>query len=312
LNSIKVKVDRFDFAVKRTAPFSANLLEIDGLENPPCRAANLNMELTLQSCAENADIVTMKIAGKTKAISVVLGILILMPLFQNMSLVDFKKLDIANVDEAARRDQARELLGVSYQRSFARKLEGRDYLNYLIYRKFEQTLGAKWQSRIPKIVQTLVSDSQEQGYDPIFILAVIQTESRFNADTVGSVGEIGLMQIRPETAKWIAQQNDEPWAGRQSLFDPVTNIHFGILYFSYLRAQFPHEAYHYLPAYNMGPTNMRRVQRSLASIDESGHVQKREYAMRVMRNYALIYEQMFAQQMEVQATASAEVESTTL
>ncbi|WP_370931843.1 lytic transglycosylase domain-containing protein [Bartonella sp. DGB1] len=55
--------------------------------------------------------------------------------------------------------------------------------------------------------------------------AVIRYESSYNPKAVGGVGEIGLMQIRPETAKFMGYKGTT--AG---LYDPETNIRYGVKY----------------------------------------------------------------------------------
>ncbi|RUM08237.1 lytic transglycosylase domain-containing protein [Rhizobium chutanense] len=55
--------------------------------------------------------------------------------------------------------------------------------------------------------------------------AVIRVESNFNPKARGSAGEIGLMQIKPATARMMG------YAGtRKGLFDPETNIKYGMKY----------------------------------------------------------------------------------
>jgi soluble lytic murein transglycosylase-like protein len=57
--------------------------------------------------------------------------------------------------------------------------------------------------------------------------AVVHVESDYNPATIGGVGEIGLMQIRPETAAMLGFKgnNDE-------LARPEVNIHYGVIYLS--------------------------------------------------------------------------------
>ena len=55
--------------------------------------------------------------------------------------------------------------------------------------------------------------------------AVIGIESNYRPDTRGSAGEIGLMQIKPATARMMG------YSGSASgLFDPETNIKYGMKY----------------------------------------------------------------------------------
>ncbi|MFB9951777.1 lytic transglycosylase domain-containing protein [Rhizobium puerariae] len=55
--------------------------------------------------------------------------------------------------------------------------------------------------------------------------AVIQVESNFRPTVRGKAGEIGLMQIKPSTARMMGY--DGPDYG---LYDPETNIRFGMKY----------------------------------------------------------------------------------
>ena len=55
--------------------------------------------------------------------------------------------------------------------------------------------------------------------------AVVQIESGYDRWAVGGVGEIGLMQIRPQTASWLGFKGDAA-----DLFNPRLNIEYGVRY----------------------------------------------------------------------------------
>jgi hypothetical protein len=57
--------------------------------------------------------------------------------------------------------------------------------------------------------------------------AVVFVESGYNSAVVGSVGEIGLMQVRPETAAMLGFRGSNA-----ELAEPGVNIHYGVLYLS--------------------------------------------------------------------------------
>jgi len=90
------------------------------------------------------------------------------------------------------------------------------------------------------------------GFDPVFLLSVIQSESRFNPEAKGLHGEIGLMQILPPTGKWMAEKSGQKWKGPKTLQDNVANIRLGAAYFAFLRDRFDMHARLYIAAYNMG------------------------------------------------------------
>lgn len=55
--------------------------------------------------------------------------------------------------------------------------------------------------------------------------AVIQVESNFQPQTTGSAGEVGLMQIKPATARMMGYTGSV-----KSLYHPETNIKYGMKY----------------------------------------------------------------------------------
>ena len=55
--------------------------------------------------------------------------------------------------------------------------------------------------------------------------AVIRIESNFRADARGSAGEIGLMQIKPSTARMMGYSGST-----KNLYNPDTNIRYGMMY----------------------------------------------------------------------------------
>ncbi|MDK1387037.1 Soluble lytic murein transglycosylase [Ensifer psoraleae] len=60
--------------------------------------------------------------------------------------------------------------------------------------------------------------------------AVVQVESNFDASARGSSGEIGLMQIKPATARMMGYSGSA-----KDLYDPETNIKFGMMYLAKAR-----------------------------------------------------------------------------
>src|SRR5437899_2050163 len=82
------------------------------------------------------------------------------------------------------------------------QIDGRDF----IYKTLVQGLPLAYQGRAELIAYTLISESNKHSLDPLFVLAVIQTESRFNPGARGKHGELGLMQILPESSSWIARR----------------------------------------------------------------------------------------------------------
>lgn len=234
------------------------------------------------------------------------GTVLMVMFFQNMTPVEFSTLNMPPIDENARRDQAQELLGSYYQGSVAQSLEGQKDLNYLVFKKLEGSLSREWKKWIPQITNELISESKKRDMDPIFVLAIIQTESQFNTYAKGTSGEIGLMQILPQTGEWISKKYNIPFTTTNALYDPITNIKIGIAYFALLRSQFESRAHHYVPAYNMGPKNLRKIAREIANegADEKDLLNG-IYGSKVMKNYKLIYQQLVQRRQLDRELASA-------
>ena len=83
------------------------------------------------------------------------------------------------------------------------------------------------------------------------VLAVIRTESDFDADALSSAGAVGLMQLMPDTFCFIRDEKLKESIADNTIFDPDTNIRYGTYYLSYLFEQF-HSWFLALAAYNAG------------------------------------------------------------
>jgi soluble lytic murein transglycosylase-like protein len=133
-----------------------------------------------------------------------------------------------------------------------------DYALYLQART-EEALPSLYKSHSIRVTRALIETANAYRMDPAFLMAVIKQESRFNPEIIGSHGEIGLMQIKPSTAKWIAEKSGRFMSEAQvraMLFDPAENIRFGAAYLNYLRTRFKGRSGRYIEAYNMGAENM--------------------------------------------------------
>lgn len=88
------------------------------------------------------------------------------------------------------------------------------------------------------------------GVDPYLALSVAKIESNFTSNAIGSVGEIGIFQIRPEYS----------YFSRAQLFDPVINVIEGIRKIKEAEKYCPHKKY-FIVCYNVGVTGSKGVRR---------------------------------------------------
>jgi soluble lytic murein transglycosylase-like protein len=93
--------------------------------------------------------------------------------------------------------------------------------------------------------------SKRHGVPTSLIHAVIQKESAYNPAARSHKRARGLMQVTPETARFVGVRNSA------HLYDPQTNIDAGTAYLKYLMGI--HATFdEVLAAYNAGPGNVRK------------------------------------------------------
>jgi soluble lytic murein transglycosylase len=199
----------------------------------------------------------------------------------SISAAQEEPLSLSEMQRESRLVHAHELLGKYYKHSAVRAGESVKQINSKIYSWTKERLPKKYRSQYKKIAQTIIDEAMKREFDPVFLLSVIQNESSFNPSMLGSLDEIGLMQLRPATADWIAKKFSIKYKGAHALFDPCVNIKIGAAYMDYLRDQMPH-AQLYISAYNMGKRNVER------NLEEN--TWPKIYASHVMKYYVEFYE----------------------
>ena len=99
--------------------------------------------------------------------------------------------------------------------------------------------------------------SKKYNVDSALIYSVIKAESNFDKNSVSKKGAIGLMQIMPSTAIFIAQQLNLENFDIKDLYLPQTNIEFGTYYLSYLYSKF-NSLNAVVCSYNAGETVVKK------------------------------------------------------
>jgi len=127
---------------------------------------------------------------------------------------------------------------------------------------------------MPRINEAIEKASKEYGIDENMIRAIIKQESSFQPFALSTSGAMGLMQLMPETAKWL------------SVADPYNieqNIMGGTRYFREQLDVFGSVELA-LAAYNSGPNNVRRYN------GIPPFLQTQNFVRNVMRYYQLYNE----------------------
>ena len=124
--------------------------------------------------------------------------------------------------------------------------------------------------------------------DPIFVYAVIKTESDFDERAQSSAGAKGLMQVTDSTAAYIANARK---IERYDLFSVEDNLDFGCWYFRYLFDRFS-DRQTAIAAYNAGEGTVKEWLKD-ASISSDGIALKEipyketaSYLEKIAHNYS--------------------------
>ena len=105
--------------------------------------------------------------------------------------------------------------------------------------------NAPMSARVPAYLSALMTDAAKQhGVDPRLLAAVAARESAFDARAVSPVGACGIMQLMPQTARFLGVSN---------IFDPRENVFGGARYLRTLLDTFGGALDLTLAAYNAGP-----------------------------------------------------------
>lgn len=105
----------------------------------------------------------------------------------------------------------------------------------------------------------IIENSRKYNLDSNLVSAMVYVESKYNPDARSHKGARGLMQIMPDTGRWIAQQlNMKEDYNDEQLYIPEVNIEFGSWYLNSLNKEFNNELILVLAAYNAGRGNVKR------------------------------------------------------
>jgi len=121
-------------------------------------------------------------------------------------------------------------------------------------------------------------------------LAVMREESSFRPEIESPAGAVGLMQLMPSTAKYVAKTiraHYEP----SLLFEPDFNVKLGVAYLNRLLRQYKGNLHYTLAAYNGGATNVQRWRQKAHSTDLDvfvetiTYLETQNYVKRVLKSY---------------------------
>lgn len=130
----------------------------------------------------------------------------------------------------------------------------------------------------------------EFGVDQNLIWAVMRGESYFDPNGISGAGAMGLMQIMPDTGKYIASRLKVPYA-QKDLLNPGINIRFGTYYLKSLIDMYSGDVDKALASYNGGSGNVNRWSKSgIGTTKEDfptavSFLETREYITKIQDSY---------------------------
>jgi soluble lytic murein transglycosylase len=136
--------------------------------------------------------------------------------------------------------------------------------------------------------------SRDQGLDEELLYGIARQESRFVADIVSSAGAVGLMQLMPGTARWVAKQLAVADYSPSRIADVDLNTQFGAFYFRHWLDRLDGLPALAAAAYNAGPSRAQAWRPAASPMEGAIWVETipfdetRNYVKRVLAN-AMLY-----------------------
>ena len=145
--------------------------------------------------------------------------------------------------------------------------------------------------RYPLPYETLLEEAgKANSLDPLLLAALIHQESHWDAGAVSVAQAVGLTQVIPPTAAWIAERRGVREFAFGDLFRPAVSIEFGSYYLGVQLREFG-DVHQALAAYNGGPENVRRWAAAASwppadFVEAVVFAETRAYVQLVMEHYA--------------------------
>ncbi len=126
---------------------------------------------------------------------------------------------------------------------------------------FEELLATTFprqvRTNVAKYLPYTLYFADKYRLDPLWVLSVIWTESRFDPSAISPVGATGLMQVMIATGQELVRKKVPGRKitnnyGKKLIARPLTNIQLGAEYLAFLLKRFGSYRYATI-AYNMGP-----------------------------------------------------------
>lgn len=135
----------------------------------------------------------------------------------------------------------------------------------------------------------IITYSNKFGVTSALVASVANVESNFHEDAVSNKGAIGVMQLLPSTAEWVAKKMNIEYS-EEMLLNGAYNIKIGSFYLSYLIDYFDSEKLG-ICAYNAGQGNVSawlknsNFSKDGKNLDKIPFKETENYLNKVYKNY---------------------------
>jgi soluble lytic murein transglycosylase len=130
------------------------------------------------------------------------------------------------------------------------------------------------------------------GVDPHLVAAIIRVETNYSTGVQSHKGAVGIMQLMPDTAKWILQKGGFTEVSPEMLSERADiSIEVGSWYLRSLHQQFGGNTVAVIAAYNAGPGTVNRWLSEgtwdgrLETVSKLPYGETRHYVQRVIYYY---------------------------
>lgn len=134
--------------------------------------------------------------------------------------------------------------------------------------------------------------ARSNNLDPFIVAAIIKVETNYKPGAQSKKGALGIMQIMPDTAKWVIMKAKLPDTSLDQVQNEIgTNLQIGTWYLKSLENQFGGNEIAMIAAYNAGPTNVKNWLKSgvwdgrLETSKDIPFGETRHYVQRVSHYY---------------------------
>lgn len=203
--------------------------------------------------------------------------------------------ELLAVDRRDLPEDAARLLVEALQRAGSEKAAGhvaRTTLGPTLTGGVDDRTADVWRATYPLPFRDLVERwAGASSLDPDLLQALMREESRFNRWARSPTGALGLTQLMPRTAQYVARGLKLGRPTRGMLYRPALNIRLGAAYLAELLEEFEGSKVHAVAAYNAGPPAVWRWMEARPDDEIDEWVEKipfsetRDYVKRVLGSY---------------------------